>query len=505
VFAIFKKLLKDTAVYGLSTILGRLLNYLLVPFYTRIFLPEEYGVITELYAYVGFFLTLLTFGLETGYFRFNEIIQSERKLFSTLFHFLVLGATLFVFVIYIFLPQISAVIDYSQHSEYILYLAIIIALDVISALPFARLRYLNKAFLFAGLKMASIFVNISFNLFFYVLLPYLFSVGYLSELNGVFTDLNTVSYVFISNLISSIITIFLLFPQLKSLEFKTDFQLLKKVLVYSYPLLLVGFTGMAIESLDKVLLKHFISVPETVINASSFVMSEIGIYGANYKLAVFMLLFIQAYRFASEPLFFKQANDSNAKDIYAAMMKYFIIFGLFIFLGIMLFLDLVKLFIHEAYFAGLSVVPILLIAKLFYGIVFNLSIWYKLSNKTHYGIWVTISGLLVSIVINVLFIPKYSYLASAWAALAAYIVMAVLSWWLSLGKYKINYPFIEIGFYFFVSFSIFIVYKFGVLYLENTYYWFSSMLFFLFLLVVFIKEKVIRLVSPKFGNKENGN
>ncbi len=493
-FAIFKKLLKDTAVYGLSTIVGRLLNYMLVPFYTRIFLPDEYGVITELYAYVGFFLTLLTFGLETGYFRFNESLHVERKLFSSLFYFLLLASSLFVFAVISFMPEIASVIDYSKHSEYIVYLTLIIALDVVSALPFARLRYLNKAFLFAGLKIASIVVNILFNVFFYVLLPYLISAAYFDAFTGIFTGLDTVKYVFISNLISSFITIVLLFPQLRVLVFRWDFSLLKKVLWYSYPLLLVGFTGMAIESLDKVLLKHFISVPETVANASSYVMAEIGIYGANYKLAVFMLLFIQAYRFASEPIFFKQAKDSNAKEIYAAMMKYFIIFGLFIFLGIMLYLDIVKLFIDDAYFAGLSVVPVLLLAKLFYGIVFNLSIWYKLSNKTHYGIWVTLSGLFVSVFINVVFIPEYSYQASAWAAFAAYFVMAVLSWWLSLGRYEINYPFLEIGFYFFVTFSIFIVYKLCVLYIGNQYHWLSSLLIVFFLLLIMYKERGFRLL-----------
>jgi O-antigen/teichoic acid export membrane protein len=488
---------KQTAIYGVSTIVGRLLNYLLVPFYTRIFVPSEYGVITELYAYVAFFLVLLTYGLETGYFRYSNADGEEKSLYSNLLLFLGLSSVLFV-VIFVFIsPAVASLIDYANHSEYILYLAIIVAIDAFLALPFARLRYLEKAGYFAFAKLVNIGVNIAFNLFFYLLIPFFIKHQYFTSFTVFFPDIHTVKYVFISNLIASVATFIALIPQLRVFRFKINFPLLRKVVTYSFPLLLVGLTGMGIESLDKVLLKHFIVVPPGITDASKYIMAEIGIYGANFKLAVFMSLFIQAYRFASEPLFFAQAKEKNAKEIYAALMNYFVLFGLLIFLAIMLFIDISKHFIAESYFAGLSVVPILLIAKLIFGIVFNLSIWYKLTNQTSYGIIISVSGLVVSVVLNIILIPLYSYVGSAWAALASYFVMAFLSYCLGRKYYNIDYPFKRIGFYFLTALSIFMLYNFTKNYLASWSYLYSSVLFLVFVVIVAYKENLRAVIGRR--------
>ena len=497
-FQILKKLVKQTAIYGVSTIVVRMLNYLLVPFYTRIFLPEEYGVITELYAYMGFLLILLTYGLETGYFRHTNLVKDEKSLFSSLLFVLGISSISFVIISSVFSHEIASFIDYQGHSEYILYLCIIIALDAFTALPFARLRYLDKSIYFVLAKLFSVLLNISLILFFYLLVPYLIKFDEYAYLSDIFTDLETVKYVFISNVVTSAFSFVILIPQLRIFTFRLDYKLLKKVMSYSFPLLLVGFTGIGIESLDKILLKHLISVPSHIVDSSRFVMSQIGIYGANFKLAVFMSLFIQAYRFASEPLFFAQAKEGNAKLVYAAMMKYFVIFGLFIFLGIMLYLDIVKIFISETYFEGLFIVPILLIAKLFFGIVFSLSIWYKVTNLTKFGIIISSSGLLVSLIINLIFIPYYSYEASSWAALFAYLTMAVVSYFLSRKFYKISYDFKSIGFYFLSALSIFMLYYFSKKYFISFWYVYSTVMFALFAAIVVYKENLVVIIRNRF-------
>ena len=498
-FEFFKKLAGQTAVYGLSTIIGRLLNYLLVPFYTRIFLPEEYGVVIELYSYVAFFMILLTYGFETGYFRHAVKVESENKLYSGLLFFLGVSSTLFVVLIFILRHKLAVLIHYPDKSIYLLYLGIIIALDAFLALPFAKLRIQNRAFRFVFIKLAGIVLNVGLNLFFYLVLPQLDTnhFAWLLKIIPVTTD---VRYVFISNLAASAFTFLLLIPEIIQLRFPLDFSLIRKVFAYSFPLLLLGLTGMTMDSLDKILLKYLTPIPAGIENAAQYAMAQVGIYGANFKLAVFMSLFIQTFRFAAEPLFFSHSEQKDAKYLYAAVMKYFVIFGLFIFLGITMYLDIVKHFIDSNYFSGLSVVPWLLYAKLFFGIAFNLSIWYKLSDKTIYGLYVSLAGAFVAIVLNFILIPIYGFQGAAMTAFFAYLIMIIVSYLLGQKHYPIPYKLFDIFIYFVIAQSLYLI----ALYFSYLpmHLLLNTFLLFVFLFIVLQKEKIIPALLNNFKSRK---
>jgi len=498
-FEFFKKLAGQTAVYGLSTIIGRLLNYLLVPFYTRIFLPEEYGVVIELYSYVAFFMILLTYGLETGYFRHTSKVKNENTLYSSLLFFLGISSTLFIALIFILRHKIAVLINYPEQSIYLVYLGIIIGLDAFLALPFAKLRFQNRAFRFVFIKLANISLNVGLNLFFYLVLPQI-DTDHFAWLLKILPAVKDVRYVFISNLIASAFTFLLLIPEIFELRFPLDFQLLKKVFSYSFPLLLLGLTGMTMDSLDKILLKYLSPIPGGVQDAAQYALSQVGIYGANFKLAVFMSLFIQAFRFAAEPLFFSHSEHKDAKYLYAAVMKYFVIFGLFIFLGISLYLDIVKNFIDSNYFSGLTVVPWLLYAKLFFGIAFNLSIWYKLSDKTIYGVYISLSGAFVSIALNLILIPIYGFQGAAVTAFFAYLVMIIVSYLLGQKHYPIPYKLLDIFIYFVVAEAIYLVANYFS-YLP-IHLLFNSFLILAFFIFVVKKEKILPAVMKYYKHRK---
>ena len=427
-----KKLLGQTVIYGLSSIVGRFLNYLMVPLYTYNLVAQEYGIVVDLYAYVSFLIIILTYGMETGFFRFSESEKNKDKLYSTTLLSLFSTSTIFIVAVTLFYKSIASAIGYASTPEYILWFGIIIGLDAFVSIPFARLRQQNKALKFALIKLTNILVNISLNLFFIVLSPYLIEQDANSWVT-VFSDGEiSVKYIFISNLIASIVTVILLIPEIFNVKIQFDSKLLKRILIYSLPLLVAGLAGMVNETLDRILLKYFL--PNTVD-----VMHEIGIYGANYKIAILMTLFIQMFRYAAEPFFFAQAKETNSKNIYSEVMKYFTIFGLFIFLFVMLYLDIFKAFIGESYHEGLKIVPVVLMANLFLGIIYNLSIWYKLTNKTKYGALIAIIGAVITIVLNVILIPKIGYMGSAWATFVCYFSMMVISYILGQKHYKIDY------------------------------------------------------------------
>jgi len=404
----------------------------MVPLYTYNLVAKEYGVVTELYAYVSFLIIILTYGMETGFFRFSETEKDTSKLYSTTLISLFSTSTLFILLVSLFYHKIANVIGYNGHPEYILWFGIVIGLDAFVSMPFAKLRQQNKALKFAVIKFTNIIVNIGLNLFFIVLSPYLIEQNPESWVT-IFTDGEiSVRYIFISNLISSGVTVLLLLPEILNIKFAFDSKLLKRILIYSLPLLLAGLAGMVNETLDRILLKYFLP-------SSVDVMHEIGIYGANYKIAILMTLFIQMFRYAAEPFFFAQAKESNSKNIYSEVMKYFTIFGLFIFLFVMLYLDILKAFIGESYHEGLKIVPIVLMANLFLGIIYNLSIWYKLTNKTKYGALIAVIGAVITIVLNIILIPKIGYMGSAWATFACYFSMMLVSYVLGQKYFKINY------------------------------------------------------------------
>lgn len=434
-----KRLLGQTAIYGLSSIVGRLLNYLLVPLYTRVFLPNEYGVVVELYAYVGFFNVILTYGMETSFFRFSEKYKDYLRVFSTAISSLFISTSVFLLIGLLLSGGIANYLQYQNNVEYIVWFVLIISLDTLAAIPFAKLRLQNKAIKFAVIKFINIGINILLNLFFLILCPLILKQNPDSFFNLIYSERVGVGYIFISNLIASAITLFLLIPEFKGFNFSFENTLLKEMLRYSWPLLIAGLAGMVNETLDRILLKAFIVIPDYVADSHKYIMGQIGIYGANYKISIFMTLFIQAFRYTAEPFFFSQMSKSDSKKIYADVMKFFVLFCLLVFLSINLFIDIVKLFIDSNYYSGLHIVPILLGANLFLGIIFNLSIWYKLTNRTKFGALIAIFGAIITIVLNIILIPYIGYTGSAVATLVCYFLMAVLSYILSKKYFPIPY------------------------------------------------------------------
>ncbi|MFZ4462888.1 MAG: lipopolysaccharide biosynthesis protein [Bacteroidales bacterium] len=423
-----RSLAGQTLVYGMGTIVPRLLNYLLVPYYTRVFKQGEYGQITELYAYVAFFMVLLTYGMETAFFRFSQK-EDTNKVFNTIFSLIIVTSTAFLLLIAVSFDFLAGLIQYTGSQEYILFVGLVVALDAATAVPFALLRKQNKAKKFATIKLVNVVVNISLNLFFLTLIPEK-SLQFSDMFFG--PDSRLVVWVFIANLISSLISLLMLFPHLKNFQCQLDFQFLKPILKYALPVLIVGLAGMVNEVFDKILLKYLLPDSKTA-------MQQVGIYGANYKLGVLMTLFIQMFRYAAEPFFFAHADKKDSPELFAKVMNYFVIFGLFIFLMVTLYIDVFKLLLDKSYYGGLTIVPIILIANLFYGIFFNLSIWYKLTDRTADAGWVSVGGAVITLIMNIILIPIIGYLGSAWATLACYFAMMLVSYFWGNKVYPIPY------------------------------------------------------------------
>ncbi len=430
-----KQLAGQTAVYGLSSVIGRVLNYLLVPFYTRIFTPEQYGVVTEMYAYVAFLIVILTYGMETA---FSSNSDNKAQVYSTTLVSVFFTSTIFILVTSIFSVPIANVLGYPNHTEYVIWFAIIVGLDALAAIPMAKLRELSKAKWFATVNLINIFVNIGLNLFFLVYCrnhyleygtgsSWLVDASYNSEIG--------VGYVFISNLIATIVRIVLLLPYILKMQLSYSKALVKQMLIYSIPLLIAGLAGIINETIDRIMIKNILWGMVGEVES----LSQLGIYGACYKISIIITIFIQAFRYASEPFFFAKHKDGDAKEIYRDVMKYFIIAVSIIFLAIMLYIDFVMLFVGEEFRIGAPVVPILLMANLCLGIYFNLSIWYKLTSKTMYGAGIAVGGAIITIALNYLWIPEIGYMGSAWATLICYFVMMVVSYGLGQRHYPVNY------------------------------------------------------------------
>ena len=485
-----KKLAGQTLVYGMGTIVPRLLNYfLLTPFYTRIFIEGEYGIITELYAYMAFLLVLLTYGMETTFFRFAEKEPDQKRVFSTSVVSLFFSSSLFFILVVVFAGPIAGLIKYGEHPEYIVMFSAIIALDAFTAIPFAYLRKKNKAMRFSILKIINVVVNLALNFFFLWIAPKIYAQHPDSWIRLVYDPSIGVGYAFICNLASSAITLLLLIPDIFSIRLKVDWNLLKRMLVYTFPLLIVGIAGMVNEVADKIIFKYLLIVPAGVPDPETYAMGQLGIYGAAYKLSVLMTLFIQMFRYAAEPFFFAQVKEENARQVYADVMKYFILFGLFIFLGVTLFADVVKYFIGPRYWEGLYVLPIVLMANLLLGIVFNLSIWYKLNDMTRFGAYIGLSGAAVTILMNVLLVPRFSYLGAAIGHLSAYILMVLLSYYWGQKYYRINYQLRRIGFYALLSVGLFLISYFTPVEKKALSLGINFILMMVFVIIVFFKEK----------------
>lgn len=448
--SVAKRLASQTAVYGVSSIVGRVLTYLLVPFYTAAFAAAEYGVVTGLYAYVSFLNVVFTYGMETTYFRFANRPGTDRKdLYDRVLSLLLLStAGLTVLLMLLARPLLALLEIPPGHDEYAYWIALILGLDALTAIPFARLRLENKARKFAGIKLAGIVVNVALNLFFIVLCPAVLSGKWLPGLQPlvarVYDPTMGVGYVFLSNLVASGMTLLLLGRELLDFRFKLNFDFLKPLLAYAYPLMLMGLAGMVNETLDRILLPKWL--PDNFYPGQSS-LTAVGIYGACYKLSIFMQLVIQAFKYAAEPFFFSQSTDKNSPATFAMIMKWFTLCCAVIFVGISLNVeDIAGQFLKRPeYLQGLAVVPVLLLANLFLGVYYNLSVWFKLTDKTYFGTYIGAGGAVLTIVLNFLLIPVLGYMGSALATLACYFMMAVLCWRLGERHFPVPYPMLRLG------------------------------------------------------------
>jgi len=421
-----KSLAKDTAIYGLSSIVGRFLNYLLVPLYTH-YMPKEsgdYGISTNIYAYTALILVLLTFGMETTLFRFaNDDRFRSDTVFSTAFATVGSLTAVFLLLIFGFIGPVSIALGYAAHPDYLLMMAVVVALDAIQALPFSYLRYQKRALRFASLKMLFILLNIAMNVIYFVLL-----------------GKTSVFYVFLINLLcTGLITLFFI-PDLFRIRWRFDGRLLRQMLSYSWPILILGIAGILNQVADKIIFP-LVYPDEADANV------QLGIYGSCVKIAMIMAMITQAFRYAYEPIVFSKSKDADKTQYYASAMKYFLIFTLLAFLCVVGWMPVLQYIIGADYREGLGVVPIVMAAEIMMGIYFNLSFWYKLIDKTIYGAWFSLAGCAMLLAVNIIFIPRYGYWACAWGGVAGYGTAMVLSYIVGQIKNPIPYPMKSMGVY----------------------------------------------------------
>lgn len=452
----------QTVVYGLGTMIPRLLNYFLTPLYVRVFVSGVYGQITDLYAWMALLIALLTYGMETTFFRYTGKADPN-KVFNNIMSCIFTTTMIFALLYSFFYKSFANLIAYDHNTQYVLLLGVVVALDALTAVPFAKLRRENKAKQFSIIKIANVLFNIGLNLFFMVVIPEK-SEAISAKLFG--PEAGLLIWVLISNILASLLSLVLLLPQMKGFHFELDKNLVKPMLKYALPILLVSIVGMVNEVADKILIKYLTPVPdaETLgglgMTAREYAIAQVGIYGANYKLAVLMTIFIQMFRYASEPFFFNKAKDRNAPELYAKVMTYFVVFCLLIFLGVMLYIDVLKYFSGAEgsdYHEGLVIVPIILIANMLLGVVFNLGIWYKLTDKTICGTVITIIGASVTLLTLFLLVPKIGYKGAAFAHLACYSVMTIVSYFWGQKHFPIPYQIGRIAFYFVLALGLYLL------------------------------------------------
>jgi O-antigen/teichoic acid export membrane protein len=489
----FKKLAGQTAIYGLGSVIPRILNYiLLTPFYTRVLTSiSDYGTHTYLYSYSAFLIILLTFGMETTFFRYAKSRGIE-KVFTTSFYFLFINGLLFSILIFLFGGKISNAIGILK-VEYLWYFVGIIALDVFSAIPFAALRYIEKARLFAILKIFNVSVNIVINLIYLWLIPLLIN-NFGWDFSSVYSSENLLEYTFRANLIANILTFVILIPRTKQFFTKIDFVIFKEMLIYSAPIMISGILGMINEVADKILLKYLL--PK---NVTAF--EQIGIYAANYKIAALITIFNSMFRYALEPFFFKIYGNEDSKLKYAIISKYYLIFGMFILLAVSLFIDIFKYFISENYHSGLHIVPIVLLANLFFGMYYTMAVWYKVTDKTYFSAIFALVGALVTIAGNYVLIPVMGYTGSAIATLMCYFVMFLCTVYFGQRNYRISYDYsfmIQLTFF---STLLFLLYSFVDI--ENLYLklLFSAILMGGYVIFVVFTNKEIKDKILSYGQR----
>ncbi len=445
-----KSLVKDTAIYGISSIAGKFINYLLVPIQTAAFAAAggEYGVVTNIYAYTALLMVILTYGMETAFFRFaNKTEEDVRKVYSTTLVSVGSTALLFIAVVLLLLPQIAGFMKYSDHPDWVAVMFACVAIDAFKCIPFAYLRYQKRPVKFATLQIVNITLNIVLNLIYLIVLP-----AWKINLFGLYDEQFTlnVGMVFYINLVCTVIVLLCFKAELTGFRYTFDKALWRRMIRYAWPLLILGIAGILNQTLDKIIFPYLYSGVDE--------KAQLGIYGAATKIAMIMAMITQAFRYAYEPFVFGNAKENDNRETYAKAMKYFIIFTLLAFLVVIGYMDVLKYIIrNHDYWQGLRVVPIVMVAEIMMGVYFNLSFWYKLIDKTIYGAWFSGIGCLVLVTVNVIFVPTYSYMACAWGGVAGYGTAMLLSYFVGQKKYPIDYPIKSIFVYVAITALFFVI------------------------------------------------
>ena len=458
-----KSLAKDTAIYGMSSILGRFLNYLLVPLYTSNISAASggYGIITNLYAYTALLLVILTYGMETTFFRYaNKTNEDPQKVYSSTLIMVGFTSLLFIVLVSIFLQPISGVMGYSDHSSYVWVMAATVSIDAFQCIPFAYLRYKKRPIKFAALKLLFIAFNIALNLLYFVVLPDLYK-SYPDIIQHIYNPETGVGYAFYINLVCTASITFFFYKELTGFKYTFDKELAKRMLSYSWPILILGIAGILNQTADFILFPYLYKGGEA--------HQQLGIYGAASKIAMIMAMITQAFRYAYEPFVFGKGNDKDNRETYAIAMKYFIIFTLLAFIVVMGYINILRHIIGRDYWEGLKVVPIVMAGTIMMGVYFNLSFWYKLIDKTIWGAYFSGIGCFVLVLINIIFVPQYGYMACAWAGFIGYATAMTLSYFVGQKKFPINYPLKSIGIYVLMTIFFFIAITYSNQYLPKIY------------------------------------
>jgi len=484
---LYKNLFKQTAIYGLATVLPRMFSFLLVPLYTDLLPKEEYGKVTIIFAYMIFFNVILAYGMETAFFRFYNNEKNKQSVIETSTVSIFWTTMLFLFPALVFRDSLAAFSGIDV--QYITYTIWILVLDALVIIPFSKLRATQKPTTYALIKIGNVVVNLGLNLFFLIYLPKIavsYSGGFLSSL---YIENFEIGYIFVSNIIASLLTFIVLSPNYFKLKWNFHFGLWKKMMRYALPIMIAGIAFAINEQFDKILLGKLL--PANIADA------EVGVYSACYKLGLFMVLYRTAYTLGIEPFFFSHATEKNAPQTYATVTKYFVIFGSFILLAVIVFADIFKqLMIRDSsYWEAMKVVPLIILANFFLGIYTNLSVWYKLIDKTYIGAYISIIGAIITLILNFLLIPTMSYYGSAIATIAAYGTMMLISYVLGNKYYPIPYDIKKIGGYLGVSilFSIISFYYFR----ENYFVGIPLLILFLYFIYHNEKETILGMLKIK--------
>ncbi len=489
-----RKLAGQTAVYGVSTIFGRLLNFALVPFFSYIFdSPEVLGLNTEFYAYIAFLNIVFTYGMETALFNFLSSESNKPLVYSTSLR-TVLISTVVLTIPFLFLAQsIANQMRYPEHPEFVVWAILMVATDALMAIPFAKLREENKAKKFAAIKLLNILVNLLVSFFFIGWCKYSHDNEPGSFLGSLYNPEIGIGYAFIANLTANVVCLALLSKEYLKMSFGFDIALMKRMLRYALPLLVVGLAGMVNETLDRILLKYLL--PAGVAE------EQIGIYGTCYKIAILMTIFWQAFRYAAEPFFFARQKEENSKEMYSTVMTYFVVFCLAIFLGTTMNLSWIQYMIGENYRSGIAVVPILLFANMCLGIYFNLSIWYKLTSRTQFGMWLTLIGAVVTLTLNFIWIPSTGFfggfMGSAWATLICYSLMMVLSYFIGQKYFPVPYKVGKLLGYISFAVGLYFAGKYTSTGSESADLIFRNLIFGIFVTIVALVEKPFGKIKSK--------